>query len=272
MRTLICEVEGCENLIRHKNLCAKHYTRFRRHKTTDFVGRITIPSKVRFENEICYIEVYDNKGNIVNEATIDTEDYEKIKDYRFHQSIKCSNPYVKTNTGDYLHNLILNETPSGLEIDHKDRNTLNNCKSNLRFASRQQQGMNVSKQRRPLTSQYKGVHWDNNRNKWKAEIKLNQEGRYIGRFENEHQAAEAYNEEALKLFGEFAVLNKIVRRRGRPKNFRMTEESKQKTSNTMKGRKHSLQTRLKISQSVIKYWEDRANDKTSSDDNKMEDA
>ena len=60
--------------------------------------------------------------------------------------------------------------------------------------------------------------------------------------------------------------------RGRPLGYKMSAESKQKTANTMKGRKHSLQTRLKISQSVIKYWEDKANDKTSSDDNKMEDA
>jgi len=51
------------------------------------------------------------------------------------------------------------------------------------------------------------------------------------------------------------------KRRGRPTGFKMTMESKQKTAKSMTGKKCSLQTRLKISQSIIKFWEEKDHDK-----------
>ena len=165
------------------------------------------PGKYRIDNDICYIEVYTKNGTVKTEALIDSDDINKIKDLRFHGTKKTS-IYIRDNNGRYLHNLIIGIPPKGYEVDHKNRNPLDNRKLNLRFASRQQQRMNSSKQKRKLSSKYKGVHWDKNRNQWKAEIKINSINRYIGRFNDEKEAARAYNNEAEKLFGEFAAKNK----------------------------------------------------------------
>lgn len=92
-------------------------------------------------------------------------------------------------------------------IDHKDRNPLNNCKDNLRICNFSTNGINKTKQKGKYTSQYKGVHAD--KNKWRAAIYINNRRKSLGHFENEIDAAKAYNDAALKYFGEFAVLNTI---------------------------------------------------------------
>jgi predicted DNA-binding transcriptional regulator AlpA/DNA-binding XRE family transcriptional regulator len=57
------------------------------------------------------------------------------------------------------------------------------------------------------TSKYKGVCWDDRRGKWLAQI--NKEGvhKHLGRFDDEIDAAEAYDNAARELFGEHAFLN-----------------------------------------------------------------
>lgn len=180
-------------------------------KISETAKRRLIPSKVRAVDGVCYLEIYNNKGEVINETFIDEVDYEKVKQYRFFQAKpNKKKPYavVKNNEGACLHHLIIGKPPKGFVTDHRNRNTFDNRKCNLRFVTSSQNGMNRSNYENK-TSIYKGVHWDKNRNKWKTEIKLNRKARHIGRFDDEVKAAHAYNIKALELFGEYAVLNKI---------------------------------------------------------------
>ena len=59
------------------------------------------------------------------------------------------------------------------------------------------------------TSQYKGVHYDKNRNKWVARVHKDNKKVFFKRFETEIEAAQAYNEQAKIHYGEYAYLNKI---------------------------------------------------------------
>ena len=64
--------------------------------------------------------------------------------------------------------------------------------------------------RRPLrkkTSQFKGVCWHKDARKWTARIKLEGKGYYLGCFAKEADAARAYDEAAVGMFGEGAYLN-----------------------------------------------------------------
>jgi HNH endonuclease/AP2 domain len=90
------------------------------------------------------------------------------------------------------------------EIDHKDRNRLNNQRDNLRSATRQEQVQNTTK-RKNTASKYKGVSWW--KNKWKARIVINGKSIHLGYFDNEEDAARAYDRAAKRAFGEFMVLN-----------------------------------------------------------------
>ena len=77
------------------------------------------------------------------------------------------------------------------QVDHYDRNTLNNHPSNLRFATRLQQILNQGK-RQGCTSQFKGVSWDKATQKWKAQISQNRKKKYLGSFDREIDAFKAY--------------------------------------------------------------------------------
>ena len=66
--------------------------------------------------------------------------------------------------------------------------------------------MNKKKGRKRTTSMYKGV-WKETA--WRAGIKHDAKTIHLGSFKTEEEAARAYNEKALELFGEFAKLNEI---------------------------------------------------------------
>lgn len=104
-----------------------------------------------------------------------------------------------------MHNLIL-QPSKGFVVDHIDHNGLNNMKSNIRLVSNTQNQYN-RKQNRNGTSKYKGVCLASRNKKYLAQIRFEGKTYYIGSFENEIEAAKAYDKKAKELFKEFAYLN-----------------------------------------------------------------
>lgn len=91
-------------------------------------------------------------------------------------------------------------------IDHKNGNTLDHRRTNLRITNHQCNTFNSKS--RPGTSSFKGVCADHRRpKKWRATITIDGQQKWLGYFNNEIDAAKAYDEAAKQLFGEFARLN-----------------------------------------------------------------
>jgi hypothetical protein len=106
----------------------------------------------------------------------------------------------------YMHRVIMGE-PKNKQIDHRDRNGLNNQRYNLRICSWRENSRNSIRNSIYKTSAYKGVIRDKERGKWRAEIQINKNRHHIGRFETEIEAAKAYDVAAKKYHKEFAYLN-----------------------------------------------------------------
>lgn len=94
---------------------------------------------------------------------------------------------------------------TNLDVDHKNRDGLDNRRSNLRKATRQQNSANSIKKHFGKDSKFKGVC--RSRDHWRAQIVVNYKAIFIGCFATEIKAAEAYDREAKKHFGKFARLN-----------------------------------------------------------------
>lgn len=93
-----------------------------------------------------------------------------------------------------------------LEIDHINRDPLDNRIANLRLATRQQNGWN-RKGGKGNFHNFQGMSYEKNRKKWLARIRVNGVLKNLGRYDDIVEAAKAYDKAARKYFGEFACLN-----------------------------------------------------------------
>lgn len=158
------------------------------------------------------------KHGIGKFALVDDEDYEYlIKRNWFYQYIKASDNFyvignVKRNdkwTTIYMSREVT-MAKDGDIIDHKNRNTLDNQKSNLRKATKSQNNANrrsISK----TSTKYLGVFYRKDNNTWRAILRHKTKAYNLGQFpftsEGEIEAAKAYDKKAKELHGEFANLN-----------------------------------------------------------------
>lgn len=143
------------------------------------------------------------------EIILDDSDYILYKNTTWHVRISrpSGNLYAQNNKSQQLHRLIM-DAPKGKDVDHINGNGLDNRRCNLRLCSRADNCKNrrLSKNNR---SGYNGVSWYRDRNQWRAKIQLNHKTIALGYYKNPVDAAKAYNQAAIKYFGEFARLNSV---------------------------------------------------------------
>ncbi len=140
----------------------------------------------------------NNKGY----ALVDEGDIGLVSGYKWYLHPRG---YAGHKNGKFqvlMHRLVMGITKG--EIDHINRNKLDNRRRNLRVvtASQNQAWKSIQSNN---TSGYRGVRWS--KNAWQAGIKVNGRGIYLGRYQVKEDAARAYDQAAKTYFGEFANLN-----------------------------------------------------------------
>lgn len=89
------------------------------------------------------------------------------------------------------------------EVDHRDRDALNNRWSNLREATSSQNKHNRGVTRRSRSG-VKGVHWNERDQKWEASLMVDYKRTRLGNFDSIAEAAAAYRSALASQTGEFA--------------------------------------------------------------------
>lgn len=107
----------------------------------------------------------------------------------------------------YLHRFLGNP-PKGKEVDHINGDKLDNRRENLRVCEKYQNQMNMKVNVRSTTG-FRGVSRYPYGNKWRARIQVRRESIPLGYFDDIEDAVRAYNQAAIKYYGEFARLNSL---------------------------------------------------------------
>jgi len=150
-------------------------------------------------------------------ALVDDEDYNYLIQWKwtFFKSTDEHNGYAcirdkKTGKIIFMHSVLI-PTPIGMQVDHINTIKSDNRRCNLRLATRSQNNANRKRYRKNRIGKYKGTRFDKRYNTWSAYITFNKKQIHLGTFKNEEDAALVYNEKAIELFGEFALLNVICK-------------------------------------------------------------
>jgi len=160
--------------------------------------------------EESYREIELSKGM---RAKVSVCDYSRLSVFNWHAAqTRRDGPFYARRSwreGDKtyhesMHRVILGLTPGdGVWGDHRNGDTLDYRRSNLRVATPSQNNMN--RRTGPAnTSGLKGVGWHSIAAKWRARIKLNRQEIHLGLFHTPEEAHAAYCEAAKEHHGEFA--------------------------------------------------------------------
>ncbi len=172
-------------------------------------------------------EIICSGGEII---LVDDEDYAVLSRHPWHYTANGNKTrfyaVTRLNTSEgkivrtiFMHNMILGFS---FYVDHRDNNTKNNTKDNLRPATMQENGWNKGKNRcnrhGANSSAYKGVIrcvGAKGNVYYRIIIKLSKKGEKperfcrMGPFATEIQAAQAYNKKIVELRGDWAWVNPL---------------------------------------------------------------
>jgi len=162
------------------------------------VPRIKDNTRVRNSAGDSVIIIKNIKNQEIKEVLIDDDDYDNVNKYNW--TLKA-NGYAFTTVTNLdgstrcisMHRFIKNVLDEGHHlVDHANGNRLDNRKANLRLATVQQNSLN-RKKNKGSSSKYFGVSWDNTFKKWKVEKVIKKIRYHIGYYDDEVEAAKAYD-------------------------------------------------------------------------------
>jgi hypothetical protein len=150
-------------------------------------------------------------------AIVDTSDYDWLNQWNWYAEWNNKDRTFRAGRNGYrtgglpashilMHRVILDCKP-GEEVDHEDRNPLNNRRKNLRKCTHSQNVCNASLSS-GNKSGFKGVSKVSGAERWVAQIQTSAgKKKHVGYFYSPEEAARAYDKAAKEIHGEFAFLN-----------------------------------------------------------------
>lgn len=166
-----CDVCGSKHHVIYHNgsyYCLRHYSQI---KKLGGLKEKTIFDRNDYvvDGDIAYIVLRNNKQEETGRAIIDIDDLERLIQYKWTLGTWGYAESSINNKNVLMQRLVLNEFDAVNIVDHINRNTLDNRKSNLRIVDKSLNAVNAGI-RSNNTSSVTGVSWNKNTNSWRAYI------------------------------------------------------------------------------------------------------
>ena len=149
-------------------------------------------------------------------ALVDDEDFERVSAVEWIAAKRSNTVYAATRKKPevLMHRWLFGVNVTSTKVDHEDHNGLNNQKYNLRVCTHAQ---NCANQKLSTfnTSGFKGVSYYKRDGNWSAYIKVDGKKRHLGYYSTAEEAAQVYDSESIKVFGEFALTNTMMAQKER---------------------------------------------------------
>ena len=143
--------------------------------------------KNRYEKRDGYVVIFANGGGRIHEILIDEEDLDLVASFpgtwRAHRGGSTYYAEIVAGFTDgkqkiiRMHRVILNP-PTGLDVDHKNHNGLDNCRVNIRVATRGENARNA-RNNVQFQSDVDGVTWNVRNKTWQVQVKANDRWEYL---------------------------------------------------------------------------------------------
>ena len=168
------------------------------------------------ENHIAKILLHRRSGEDLW-TTIDLEDLERVLDFPYTWFAKYNHtnssyyvvtsvyhPELKQSRPLFLHQFLMNA--HGDVVDHKNNDSLDNRKSNLRIVCTNDNLKNRKSKNKNNTSGYRNVYWDSRREMWVVQLFVDGKNKVFGRFPqcDVDKAGDLAEELRRKYYGDFA--------------------------------------------------------------------
>ena len=191
--------------------CGKQATNlfiFGHHKRKRLPIEKAVPFRIIDNIDNCYCRLIPLTRGIY--AIVNESDYEWLMQWKWMAVwFKHANAYYavreENNKAIEMHRLLLGAGAEGKNGDHRNGNSLDNRRNNLRPADDFESMRNRGRFKNN-TSGYKGVCWHKGTGKWVVRITYNLKRISLGYFDAPEEAYKAYCEAAVRLHGEFARL------------------------------------------------------------------
>lgn len=186
-----CEVCGKLGTYHNSKLCAKHWNQMYKFGKTFDTNQRTVwdPNEIRTYEDYAEVDTYDQYGNVIVTYKLDLEDVKYLNNNKWRTVWKGKEPhksaYLVTGHTIYFHRLILGDPNK--EIDHINRDSTDNRKTNLRESFRSQQLANT-RIRCDNTLGIKGVYFDKDKNSYHVELSINKKRYYSKMFKDINEA------------------------------------------------------------------------------------
>lgn len=150
-------------------------------------------------------EIKLTKGQV---ALIDAADYEFASQFKWHALPSHGRFYAarRISVGGVrrvlrLHRVLV-DAPDDMLVDHKNGDSLDNRRDNLRICTASENSVNWHRRSAKKSCAFRGVS-RHSATRWRVKL----DNRHLGLFADQTEAARAYDREALRVHGEFAITN-----------------------------------------------------------------